>query len=188
MKHKYLSWNRLTTSAVAVFLVVMAVAAVALWQHRHTDANPGKVPAVAAAHSRFSTTGAPGWWQGATRETDMALFASDHTCFTSVQYYSGTIDSAAEIQKLQTSMSSTGGGSTPSATLPMTLQTAAGQKQYDLHQYTLTSGDSSEQLMRGIELGYIQLAGSYIKVEGHCNTPEQLQSTIPALQSVRFKS
>jgi hypothetical protein len=37
-----------------------------------------------------------------------------------------------------------------------------------------------------LELAYVQLSGGYVKVEGHCNTPDQLSATVPALQSVKY--
>jgi len=167
--------------------VVVAACGVVALRRNHTDAAASMKPGIGATvPSQFSTSGTPGWWQGATNKTSMALFQNTHDCFVSVQYYGGTVDAASELQKLSASQAGTGGSSTPSATLPMTLQTSSGQRQYDLHQYSLTSGDG-EALMRGLELGYVQLAGGYVKVEGHCNTPDQLAATTSALQSVMFK-
>ena len=40
--------------------------------------------------------------------------------------------------------------------------------------------------MQGFELGYLQLSGSYIKIEGHCDTADELPSTLPALQAIKF--
>jgi hypothetical protein len=40
--------------------------------------------------------------------------------------------------------------------------------------------------MGGLELGYLQLSGGYVQIEGHCDTPDELAATIPALQSVKF--
>ena len=175
--------NRYTTG-VLLLVVVMAVSAVAAIWHNHTDAAPAVKPAVGAAvPSQFKFTGAADWWQGATNKTSMALFHKiADSCFTSVQHIPGTVDAAAELEKLQTTQSG-GGTSTPGAVLSVTLQTNSGSKQYELHQYTLTPPDK-EPLLRGLELGYLQLPGSYIKIEGHCETPDELSATIPALQAI----
>jgi hypothetical protein len=183
-KPKYLT---LKISSLAVAVVAVAMVGITTMKHNRTDAATPVKPAVGAAvPSNFSTTGVQGWWQGATRKNDMALFQNNHDCFTSVQYYTGTIDAVAELQKLSVSQAGTGGSSTPGAVVPLTLQMNSGNKQYDLHQYSLTSADSSHPVMGGLELGYVQLSGGYVKVEGHCNTPDQLSATFPALQSVKY--
>ena len=174
-------------SLSALVLVVVAIATVLIiTQHNRTGAAPSVKPGIGAAvPSKFSFTGTMGWWQRATRETDMALFHPADSCFISVQYKSGTVDEATELQKLTLSQASINGTSAPGTVLPMTLQTIAGPVQYQLHQYTLTP-PAGVQLLRGFELGFVQLSGNYIQVEGHCDTPDQLSATIPALQAIKF--
>lgn len=172
---------------VLVLLVVATGTAMLVGRNSYTDAAPtSKIPVGAAVPSYFLFSGVAGWWQGATNKTSMALFHTPDTdgCFVSVQYYKGTVDAAAELQKL--SVEQAGGGTmTPGVILSMTLQTATGSQQYQLHQYAL-SPDAGEQLMDGLEMGYVQLPDAYVKVEGHCNAPGQLPATIPALQAVKL--
>lgn len=177
---------------IATVLVLLAVGAVTatgafvLHNNRTQAAVAKKQPVGAAVPSKFSTAGVSGWWQGATRETDMALFENNHHCFTSVQYNKGTVDIAAGLKKATTSQPGLEFTATASPVLQLILQTNDGPQRYDLHQYTLAMPGSSEPLMHGLELGYVQLNGFYIKLEGHCNEPDQLADTLPALQSIKF--
>ena len=184
-KHNRLNLSRYTIGTL-VLLIVAAVSATALLQHKRTDAVPPAKPAVGAmVPSDFSFSGLSGWWQGATNRTSMALFhKSDDGCFTSVEYKTGTVDVAAALQKGSASPDGSA-GTTPGAVLTVALQTAAGPQQYQLHQYTLSSV-GGEQLMGGLELGYVQLAGGYVKIQGHCNTAAELPATIPALQAIKY--
>lgn len=178
--------NRYTTTAL-VFAVAAATTVGIALNHNKTDAAASVKPGVGAAvPSMFTTSGVSGWWQGATSKTDMALFESNHDCFTSVQYKTGTVDAAADMQTATTKQAAAGGTVTPGAVVSMNLQTTDGTKSYDLHQFTTTSADPSDKAMQGMELGYVQLANGYVKVQANCNTADQLPSTIPALNSVKF--
>lgn len=185
-KHNRIKLNRYTASILAL-LVVAPGAAIAMARHTRADAAQPTKPAMGAAvPSQFTFIGATSWWQGATRPTDMALFhRSPDGCFTSVQHHTGSVDVTAELQKLAASQAGNGGTSTAGAVTPLNLQTNAGAQSYDLHQYSLTPGDGNK-IMEGLELGYLQLRDSYVKIEGHCNTPDQLPATIPALQAITF--
>lgn len=181
--HKRFVLNRYTIGTLA--LLILAASTTLIIKHAHTDAAPAIKPGVGAAvPSQFSFSGVMGWWQGATNQTSMALFHNGDSCFTSVQHYSGTVNANAELQKLQATQSG-GGTSTPGAIVPVTLQTKSGTQQYELHQYNLAPPDNTP-LLRGLELGYLQLPGSYIKIEGHCDTTDELPATIPALQAIKF--
>ena len=117
----------------------------------------------------------------------MALFHTADGCFTSVQYKSGTVDIPTELQKFSASQAGYGGSSTPGAVVASSMQTSAGPQQYQLHPYTL-SGATGEKLMTGLELGYVQLSGGYVQVEGHCDTPAQLPATLAPLQAITFST
>jgi hypothetical protein len=184
-KPNYLSLNRYTTSAL-VFLVLAAASAIVVLQHNRTDAAAAVKPAVGAAvPSQFSSTGATGWWQGATSKTDIALFHK-YDCFVSVQHKTGIVDTTAELQKTQGLLASEGYTVTPGNTQALTLQTPAGPQQYELHQSSVTTPTGEHTVKGGQESGYLQLSGSYLFVEGYCDTPDELPSTIPALQSIKF--
>jgi len=184
-KQNYLTLNRYTTSAL-VLLVFAAASAVVMLHNNKTEAAPSVKPGVGAAvPSKFSTTGTQGWWQGATNKTSMALFHG-HDCFTSVEYKTGKVDVAAELQKQQDLMTSAGYPVTLGSTQTLTLQTAIGSEQYDLHQLNVMTPVGTQALKAGQEFGYVQLANGYVKVMAYCDTSDQLPATIPALQSIKF--
>ena len=183
-KQKHSILNRYTIG-ILLLLVAAAISALVVTKHNRTDAAPSLKPGIGAAvPSQFSFAGTIGWWQGATNKTSMALFHNGDSCFTSVQHINGTADIAAELQKLQVSQAGEGGTATPGAVLAATLQTKSGPEQYELHQYTLTN--PGMDILHGLELGYLQLPGSYVKIEGHCDTADELSATIPALQAITF--
>ena len=185
-KHKHLALNRYTAS-ILVFLIIAAVSFVAVTKYNRTDAVTPAKPAVGAAvKSKFSSTGTAGWWQGASNETSMALFQNSHACFTSVEYKTGTMDAAAALQKAQTMLTNDGYTVTPGSVQTMTLQTTSGPQQYELHQSSVTSPSGSNKIEGGQEFGYVQLPGGYVKVEGYCDSADELPATIPALQTVTF--
>lgn len=185
-KHNRFSLNRYM-AGIFVLLVVAIASAVVVVRHNRTEAAPPvKPPVGAAVPSMFSFTGATGWWQGATNKMSMALFYNSSDCFTSVQYKTGTVDVAAELQKGQASQATSSGTSTQSAVLTATLQTNSGPQQYKLHQYSLSYTGSGQKPMEGLELGYIQFPDGYVKVEGHCDTVDELPATIPALQAIKY--
>lgn len=183
-KHNHLL-NRYTVSSLA-FVAVLAITAlsISILRHNQTEAAPPSKSTTAAV-SQFSFTGATDWWQGATNKTSMALFHNTDGCFVSAQYKTGNVDIAAELHKLQISQAGDGGTSTPGAVLTVALQTSSGSQQYRLHQYSLSPANG-EKLMEGLELGYLQLPNGYVQIEGHCDTPDQLSATIPALRAIEF--
>lgn len=177
--------NRYTVSVFILVVIAAAVVTVLTLKNSPAKATAASKPATTAAAvpSQFSFTGAANWWQGATNKTSMALFPKSGDCFTSVNHKSGTVDINAELAKI-TGNQASGGAMVALSILSTTIQTTTGAKPYQLHQYHVTNPDV--QVMEGMELGYVQLSGSYIEVEGYCNTPDQLPTTLPALQAIRF--
>jgi len=135
----------------------------------------------------FSFAGADGWRQGPSNETSMALFGpsrADGTsaCFTSAEYKTGTVDIDTELSKQAKNVAH---AVTLKNTLESTITAVSGAIKYDLYQYGITD-ESSEPLMKGLELGYVQLVGGYVEIEGHCNEFEELTTTLPALAAYRL--
>lgn len=192
MKQKRKILNRYTISTLAVLILAAAAYTAFIIKPGSTQAETtAKISSNAPVKSQFSFTGATGWVQGPTNKTSMALFHGDSIaqpaadgCFASIEHKTGTVDVAAQLQKQQASLASSGGTMTATATPTATVQTASGPQQYDLHQYSLAGG--SEQLMGGLELGYVQLPDGYLVIQGHCNTAAQLATTISALQAYEF--
>ena len=115
----------------------------------------------------------------------MALFHR-YDCFTSVEHKSGKVDAAAELKKNQASLTASGYSVTPGNTQALTLLTNTGPKQYVLHQSSVKTPAGLTKVKGGQEFGYVQLADSYIKVMGYCDSGSQLRLTIPALQAIHF--
>jgi hypothetical protein len=156
--------------------------------------NQQSIPDVAASpnanshrteESRFSFAGAPEWRKGPSNKTSMALFHG-HDCFVSAEYKPGTVEVSAELEKIKTSLTDMGYTVTTGVTLTNTLQTDQGSKEYELHQYSVTGAGSAGQVKGGQEYGYLQLSDGYVQIEGHCDSADQLPSTIPALLAIKF--
>jgi hypothetical protein len=169
-----------------MLIVAVGVCSAVVIGHNTAKAAPSVKPATVVIQSHFSFTGTPGWWQGATNRASMALFHNAEDCFTSVEYKTGIVDVAAELQKTQTILTNGGYTVMPGNIQTLALQTSAGSKQYPLHQYTVTGTGSAGKVEGGEEYGYLQLPNGYVKIEGDCDSPEELAATIPALQAVKF--
>lgn len=81
-----------------------------------------------APKSMFEFAGAAGWRKGPSNETSMALFNNQNPsdqapCFTSTEYYTGTVDAAAELNKSQQSLSKSGYTVTSLGTKALMMQT-----------------------------------------------------------------
>ena len=187
MKHLSLKFNRLVVYISFIVIVVLATVGVLFFVKRGAGAATPQKPAVAkTVQPQFTFSGATGWHKGPTNETSMALFRNDGECFTSIEHKSGTVEVAAEIQKQQSMMAGSGNTMTAGATPEVLIQTTSGPQQYKLHEFSLASGDKSHPLMGGLGLGYVQQANGYLKIQSHCNTEDELATTIPALQSYNF--
>lgn len=177
---------------IALFLALCVVAlgvGAALLLLPKVFAKNGSVSTQVKAKSLFSFTGTPGWRQGPSNETSMALFGAERkdstsSCFTSMEYKTGNIDAGAALEKQQADLQATGNVVKRIKTTTATLSTNSGKKQYQLQQYDIAS--KGEKLMGGLALGYLQLKDGYVKIDSHCNTAEELETTIPALQAYRL--
>ena len=173
--------NRYALSIAAIVLIAAATyAGLVAWRNYSAATKP---PVKVAAAPEFAFTGAKDWWQGATNQTSMALFhKKDDGCFVSAQHKTGTIASdKAKRKKANEELTVK-----PGETRKLTVQTPAGKQHYDLQQSTITSPDSANPLMEGLETGYLQLDSGFLFFEGHCNKSSQLESTIPALKAIVF--
>jgi hypothetical protein len=181
---------KLLTVSTLLVVAVAAASLITVTQHKHTAAAPSAKPGIGAAvKSKFSSTGAEGWWQGATNKTSMALFQSTHDCFVSAEYKVGTVNAAGELQKTQSNMTKDGYVVSSVSTQSLTLQTTSGTRQYELQEsnvVTPTNMGTQNKVQGGQEFGYVQLSNGYVKIMGYCNTANELPATIPALQSIKF--
>ncbi len=180
--------RRLGLLSVLILVLLASVASV-IWQ---------KVSAQAAADANrpmFSFTGATGWWQGATDKTSMSLFNYNKTsnsgggqCYVSVDYKSGSINIDNELERTYNKLTSSKYTVTQIGTKQATIQSTSGNRQYVMHQSSVTSPADASQLMGGQEYGFVQLSGGYLYIVGLCNTPDQLPQTYPALTAMKFET
>lgn len=148
----------------------------------------------------FDAPAAPGWYQAkldtSTREgrRSLLLFDRDPTkrgdtttlqsCHVSASLEVGFIDT---LQKLAEIMASEPGyTSIPLGTRAASLQMMTGVKTYELHLYNMTVPEGASPIKSGNAFGYVQAGDYYIELQAVCDTPEQLESTLPALQAIRF--
>lgn len=193
LNHKLV--NRYSVGAVILLVIILAACAVLLLRHTaNTEAAsaPKADPQLAQRtpgnpQFSFSPAAATGWHQGPTDKVSMALFGPNG-CFTSVQHKTGTVDVAAELKKDEAMLISMGYARADRGTLSMTLKTSAGDKPYQLYQYSASGSPGGRAIKGGQALGYVQLADGYVKVEGYCDTFDGLSSTTPALQAIRFQA
>lgn len=170
--------------AAAVALALVSVGGLfALRSDSQALADSGKT---SVEKSTFSFNGTNGWRKGPTNGASLALFSDDHSCFTSIERKHGVVDVAMELQKIQDGLASNGYTSTPNAIVSATLATDTGSQQYQLHQYAVSSVKSGVQLYGGQEFGYVPFSNGYLFVQGNCNTTNELPTTLPALQAIKF--
>lgn len=184
----------LYSAVTLVFSAIAIASAVIVLQRDRTDASPPAKPAVGASvPSQFSFGGATGWWQGATNETSIAIFPNAQDCFVSVQHITGSL--AAKQAKDQAALASlTGQGHITSklGTQSLSITTNTGVKQYQLQWISVSSpngasASTESQVEGGQENAYVPLSSNdFLYVEGYCDTPTELPTTLPVLQAVKF--
>lgn len=183
-KPRHVFLNKFVVSGgILVIVTALTVGGLTFWHSKADAAQPTKNTPVV---SDFAFTGAPDWTKGPSNATSMALFHSGTDgCFVSAEYKTGTVDVASALQK--DAVAPDGYTSVSLPTQTVTIKTDEGTKSYQLYAYdeTSTSGVSG-QLMQGLELGYLQLTGGYIKFDGHCNTADELGSTPAAFEAYVF--
>lgn len=191
-KHKHFKLNRYIVSTF-VLIVVLAGSyfGIMIKQNRNVTAAPIKRAATTEVKSQFKFKGARQWRQGPTRITDMALFHDiQDSCFTSIQHKTGSIDAEKNKREKDNAGLVSNGYTVKSGTaLTVTLETNIGLKSYQLQQFDVTTPVNREKVLGGLEFGFLPLSeNDYIFVEGHCQTSEQLEATIQALQAIEFDS
>lgn len=181
-----------TKRKIAISLLVVGVLAVGgvsgYMFMRNNSTQAAAATKTEAAVSVFTFTGATDWRQGPSNETSMAVFGKARkngtsACFVSMEYKTGTVDEATQLQEDYATIAGGGHTATALGAQTLTLRTALGDKQYSLHQFKVTSPEGAGQLMEGTEIGYLQLREGYVKVIGNCETAEELSSTLSALQA-----
>lgn len=193
MKHRQrkLKQNR-TLPIILIIALAAAFTSVIVYRNHTTASQSSDQGTDASKRSLFSfdAKAAPGWWQGATNETSIAVFGNDemHGCFVSAEYKKDTIDADVEINRINTELTRANGGYvvTPLESHAVELQTNSEPLPYELRQSSVSNPQGAEKLKGGQEFGFAQLSNGYIKITGYCDTPEQLSGTLPSLDAIKF--
>lgn len=184
-QQKHLKSKLTVTVLISVALIVGALIAFFLLRP-----DPSLSAQTTEPQSKFSFTGAEGWFQGATNETSMAVFNTNDTmsCFVSVEYKVGTVDIQEEVLLLESAASKRGAGYQVvfMDSVDMTLKTSTGPLSYSLNQSQVTTSEGADKLKAGQEFGIINLDSHHIKVMGYCDEPSELEATLPALRAIQF--
>lgn len=181
--------NLVIMLALVALLVVVGATCAVLFR-RGVAVAPGPKDLESTA-SIFEFMGADGWYQGPSNATSMALFSDANadgisSCFTSAEYYPGTVDVVAQLQKNTQHLSGSGYQVLSLGAKSLTIQTSAGDKQFVLHQSKVVASEQAGKIMSGNALGFLQLSNGYLKIYGNCRSADELSSIFPALESYKL--
>jgi hypothetical protein len=181
--------NIITLSIVTALVIAAGVGGVILSKD-DTEAATNTQKKSDAPESMFEFTGAEGWRKGPSNATSMALFNSTkrsekNPCFTSSEYWKGTVNAAAKIQESRQDLIDDGYGVTSLDTKVLTIETASGVKQYELYQSKIATPEGAKKIQEGKAIGYLQLSDGYLKIYGICDTAEELPRIFPALEAIK---
>lgn len=114
--------------------------------------------------------------------------AKTDNCFVSYSYYkSQPIDIAVKLKEKNQQVTQKSSTLSLDETDIQTLPIATNQDKVNvaIHRYNL-SGSYPGEVMRGIELGYVNVKKGYIEVQGNCAEFNQLDGTLAVLRAVTF--
>ena len=186
---KITSKKTLLLIAPALILIV-GVAAIFAWNAISSDsetaAKPQDAPIVTSAFS-FDPTKAAEWRQGPANESSMALFSNDRSCFTSIEYKTGTVDPIAESTKTQENLSKDGYIVEKLDSATVSIKVGSHDTQLNFRQFGIAGSGNAGQLYGGQAYGYTLLDKGYLHAQVNCNKSDQLPSAVSALTALSFK-
>ncbi|HET8690044.1 MAG TPA: hypothetical protein VFL81_01245 [Candidatus Saccharimonadales bacterium] len=181
--------NKYTVGGLLALILLGAAWVLVHPNHQHVKADVSASNSNMAPNKlQFTFSGVQNWREGPVNATSIALFHESNGCFVSVEHGSGTIATdKANRQKTEIYLSDHRYKTESIGTETLTMQANDSAQEYKLHQSRVTTPAGQYKVKGGEEIGYISLAdNSYIKAEGHCSNADQLPTTIPALQAIRF--
>lgn len=135
----------------------------------------------------FDAAKAPGWRQGPSNKTSMALFSNDQSCFVSIEQKSGAVDAVAESEKTQTNLSHDGYAVSRVDSAHPVITVNSNAVSFELTQYSVSGSGNAGQLYGGQGLGYLTVGDEYLKAQVNCNNTDQLKSAVVALSAFSYK-
>lgn len=149
----------------------------------------------------FDAAAAPGWYQSkldtSTREGRRSLLLFDRdmssptkesnleSCHVSAFMNVGYVDIQGKLAAI-TNSPDAGYEIVSLGVQPLSLQLPSGIRTYELHTFNMIAPAGASPIKAGNSFGYVQTGDYYVEVQAVCDTPEQLESTLPALQAIRF--
>lgn len=149
----------------------------------------------------FDAAAAPGWYQSkldtSTVEGRRSLLVFDHdpsspakksdlqSCHVSAFLSVGSVSIQEKLAEI-TASDGSGRSVVSLGTRALALQLPSSPRTYELHMYTMVVPAGASPIKAGNAFGYVQTEDYYVELQAVCDTPEQLESTIPALQAIRF--
>lgn len=179
--------QRVIRTSVAIILTAITALSLVIFYLYRTNATgvPSEAKPDSTSNSmfRYDNSQAPGWQQGATNETSMAVFdRTDETsnCFLSSEYYEGELDEAQELGNIKSGIELANGTIQQVGEVELSFSGTP----YTLH--LLDASNATEQIKEGLAYGFIPHSGGFIKLYSICDQPEQRESTYVALAGVRL--
>ncbi len=156
------SRNKKITAVLFAASLIIAAGVIALvsFQDKSQIVSSTENKNTDAPESMFKFTGAVGWRQGPTNETSMALFNSENLseeapCFTSAEYYMGTVDVATQLEDSRKKLTESGYVITPLGVNTISFQTATGRQEVELHLSETASPSGAAKAMGGNATGFL---------------------------------
>lgn len=111
----------------------------------------------------------------------------EDNCFVGFSYFDYPLDGGlkAAYDKYEESMKQKGNLES-FASDKKALATYEGYKDYELKQYNFTI--DGKPTLSGYQIGFINLTSAHIRIDGACQTANDLKLTIPILEAVTFKN
>ena len=150
----------------------------------------------------FNSSTTTGWWTSGGSSEDDGAFVSIHHgegemkpasdgCFLMYEYKNQPLTNAEQAYTdYEHGKSGTTMGDevilTTKGTSQQQISTADGISSYELRQYSL-DGPSLEKTMHGYMIGFAALPGGQIRIEGVCNTSDDLVGAIDVLPAVSLR-
>jgi hypothetical protein len=184
---------------IALIVLVVGVAVVYSLLPHQVQADK----ATSTASFAFDSSKASGWYAGDPISSDASSASTDPTasrnivqgtqaqpggCFVAYSYYANNSKDPAtalsDIEAFSTQDSKL--SLEPTNTVPYSITTTDGSKNFDLHQFNVTGGEGTS-MSRGEEFGFVKAGTGYIDIRGYCKTADELSQTASVFSAVSFK-
>lgn len=110
----------------------------------------------------------------------------DDNCFVMFSYFDYLLDDAGEAYKKYEDSKKHQGSLTVLKPQKARIATYEGVKEFDMRRYDFTVGSDDDSALAGYQIGFIPLAGGYIRTEGVCKTADDLHLISSVVDAVEL--